>query len=485
MNASSPSAPSGSPSPAGESTTAEIDESCRLPLLVLFISAAVWLIIGSLFGLIATIKFHGPGFLADQPWLTYGRVRPVFMNAMLYGFCIQAGLGVVLWIFARVGRVTVVQPLLVFFGATLWNLGVTAGVIGILAGENTGFENLEMPRYAALIVFIGYMLMAVWTILTLHRRRERRLIPSQWFALTALFWFPWIYSTANLLLTVFPVRGVTQAVIAWWYSGNLFTVWFGLVGLANAFYFIPKLSGRPLHSHYLALVTFWFLIFFGSWTGVPNSAPTPAWIPALSTVGTVLTLISIITVALNLYGTLGRVMPTAPGNVPLQFVLFGAAAFIVAGLLSILSAVVTVTNFTWFTTAVTQLNYYGFFTMIMFGAIYYIAPLLTGIELPYAKLTRLHLRLSIAGILLIFLPLAIGGILQGFKLQDPSVDFLRVSKSTLMFLRVSTIGDLLIAAGHVLFLMNVAGLAVRFQRARAKAAYAALTAEIKPAGVPS
>src|SRR5688572_32124852 len=105
MNASSSSAPAGSPRPAGEFSTAEIDESCRLPLLVLFISAAVWLILGSFFGLIATIKFHGPGFLADQPWLTYGRVRPVFMNAMLYGFCIQAGLGVVLWIFARVGRV--------------------------------------------------------------------------------------------------------------------------------------------------------------------------------------------------------------------------------------------------------------------------------------------------------------------------------------------------------------------------------------------
>src|SRR5215471_17456880 len=82
----------------------EINDSCRMPLLVMFASAAVWLVIGSFFGLIASIKFHSPSFLADCAWLTYGRVRPAYINALLYGFGIQAGLGVTVWLFAWLGR---------------------------------------------------------------------------------------------------------------------------------------------------------------------------------------------------------------------------------------------------------------------------------------------------------------------------------------------------------------------------------------------
>src|SRR5436309_15180845 len=82
----------------------EINDSCRMPLLTMFVSAAVWLVISSVFGLIASLKFHSPNFLADCAWLTYGRVRPACTNALIYGFCVQAGLGVALWMFAWLGR---------------------------------------------------------------------------------------------------------------------------------------------------------------------------------------------------------------------------------------------------------------------------------------------------------------------------------------------------------------------------------------------
>src|SRR5438552_2650041 len=117
----------------------ETNASCRLPLLVLFVSSAVWLVIGSIFGLIASIKFHSPNFLGDCACLTYGRVHPAASNALLYGFCLQGGLGVALWMFATLGRARLAQPLLLTVGAKLWNLGVTVGILGILAGDATGF----------------------------------------------------------------------------------------------------------------------------------------------------------------------------------------------------------------------------------------------------------------------------------------------------------------------------------------------------------
>ena len=126
---------------------------------------------------------------------------------MLYGFCLQAGLGVALWMLARLGRTTLAAPWLVIVGALCWNLGVAAGSLGILTGGSTGFENLEMPAYAASLVFLGYLMMVVWGVLTFHQRRERQLYVSQWFLFAALFWFPWIYSTANLLLLALPGAG--------------------------------------------------------------------------------------------------------------------------------------------------------------------------------------------------------------------------------------------------------------------------------------
>lgn len=466
------------------SKPSEIDVSCRLPLLVLFISGAVWLVIGSVFSVLSSLVFHKPDMF-NSFWFGYGHLSAVKATSLLYGAGVQFGLAFTLWLFCRLGRTLLAQPILVTVGAALWNLGVTVGVVGILAGDGTGFDNFDMPRYANLIAFLGYLLIGIFAVITLHERRERRLFVPHWFLLAALFWFAWIFSTANLALLVYPVRGVTQAVIAWWYSANLQIVWFGLIGVAAIFYLVPKLTNRELQSHYLALFTFWLLILFGGWTGIPNSAPVPAWMPALSTVGAVLTLIPVLTFALNIHGTLEGKCSVLMANPFLKFIGVGIAAFIVASLMNACSSLVQVsqiTDLTWFTPAKAQLNSYGFFMMVMFGAAYYIVPQLIGMEFPSAKLINAHFILATAGIVLIVLPLAIGGIVEGFMLQNPGNAFLNVTKTALMFLRLSTFGDLLVFLGHLAFFFNLVGLVRQFYAARAVAAFAAATAEIGTAG---
>jgi cytochrome c oxidase cbb3-type subunit 1 len=479
------------PSPAGKGglvcstmTPGAIDLSCRLPLVALFLSAAVWLCIASAFGLIASIKFHAPGFLADSAWLTYGRVRPASVNCMLYGFCIQAGLGVALWMLARLGRTKLAAPWLVVVGALCWNLGVSAGLLGILTGGSTGFENLEMPAYAASLVFLGYLMIAVWGVLTFHQRRERQLYVSQWFLFAALFWFPWVYSTANLLLLRLQARGMAQAVIAWWYSDNLLVVWFGLVGLAAIFYVVPKLTGRDLHSRYLALLTFWMLVLFGSWGGIPASAPVPAWMPAWSVVATLLGVVTVISVLLNMRRTLGGKCLLFMPDPCLKFIGFGLVSFVIGGFTSAIMAwpgLNQVTQFTWFNIAKSLLSSYGFFAMVIFGAIYSIVPQVVGHPFPFPRLVRAHFWTAAAGILLFVLPLAIGGIMQGLKLQHGDIPFADITKGTLPFLRASTMGDLLMAFGHVFLLLNVGGLVLQFYRARAVSAWREATAETKMA----
>jgi len=461
----------------------QIDASCRLPLFALFGGAAVWLALGSVFGLIASIKFHAPSFLADCAWMTYGRIHPAGLNLAVFGFAVPAGLGTALWLLARLGRVPLTHPGLAYVGAKLWHLGVLVGLIGILSGDTTGFEWVEMPRYAAIILFIAFLLIALVAFMTYQGRNETALFPSQWFVLAALFWFPWIYSTAYLLLVAFPVRGVVQASIAWWFAGNLLMVWLSLAGLAAAFYLMPKISGRPLQSHYLALFAFWTLILFGTWVGIPGGATLPAWMPTLSGAAAVMVLVPVLAVVASAWLTLrGAKSVAAFGLLGLSFVKFGILSLLMSGLVLAASAVPQirrVTDFTWFGTAQTLFQIYGFFAMTMFGAAYHILPRVTGFELPFAKLARIHFWCGMLGTLLLPLPLAIGGAAQGLKLIQPDVAFEESAKSALILLRVSTIGDLLLLLGGLLFLVNVCALIARYYRTVCATAFAAATARVE------
>jgi len=466
---------------------AEIDGSCRVPLFAMFMGGAIWLVVASVFALLASFKFHMPGFLSGCAAFTYGRVHPVATNALIYGFGVQAGLGVALWIIARRGIARVVQPWLIAVGAKLWNFGLLIGVIGILAGDNTGFENLEIPRYGVVFLFLGYLLMAIFILATLHNRTERMLVPTQWFLLAALFWFPWIYFTANyLLLSHAPVRGISQAVIAWWYSGNLNLVWFGLVGLGVIFHFIQQLMNRPLYSRHLAAFTFWTIVLFASWSGVPSSAPVPAWIPSLSLVATVLTVITALSVMVNIRKTCGQGCSQTENPAPGKFIAFGTMAFVAAWLLNVLGSVPgvnSVTNLTWYGVGVWQLNVFGFFAMTMIGAIYYIVPQVTGLPWPSVNSPKNHYWLALFGVILIAVPLLIGGVVEGFNLKNVKMSDLDVAKNAANFVRITAIGEILILLGNLMLLANLIGLSVRYYKMHFVPVYKGALAEVKPAEV--
>ncbi|HZV35279.1 MAG TPA: cbb3-type cytochrome c oxidase subunit I [Verrucomicrobiae bacterium] len=454
---------------------AEIDASCRAPILFLLVSAAVWVVISSVLGMIGSLKFHAPGLLADSAFFTYGRVHPAALNALVYGFGMQAGLGVILWMLAHLGRTRLVGNVGIVMGGILWNIGMTAGVLGILGGDSTGYQLLEMPRYATFPLFIGYLMIGIGALLTFHTRRERQLSSSQWFALAALFWFPWIFSTAEFFLVGHPVRGALQMVLDSWYVNNLKTVWFGFAGLAAIFYFIPKLIERPLYSHYIGLFVFWTLALFGSWGAIPPGSPLPEWLPTLSIMGALLTIVPILAVAINVYRTKGDCAKIKESR-SMKFFLFGTLAYIISGLagaVMLLRRVSVVVNFTWFLPAQSQLLLYGFVAITLFGAIYHIVPRLLQTEFPSKGMICGTFFLAAAGILLYCVPLAIGGILQGLGMNDAAKPFSEVMNSSLVFLRISTIGDFLMLLANCLLLLNLIRIHVRAGRTVAAAAWAA------------
>lgn len=465
---------------------ARIDASCRGPLLALLITSAAWLVLGSVLSVIASVKFHGPGFLADTAWLTYGRVRPASTNCLLYGFCIPAGLAVGVWMLARLGRAPLALPIVAALGIVVWNAGVAIGVAGILLGDATGFETLEFPAYATAILLTGYLLLGLSAALTFHHRQVQGLYVSHWFLLAGLFWFPWIYSTAQVLVALFPGRGVVPWVTAWWYAENLQVMWFWLMGLAAVFYFVPRLTATPLHSRYLAMFTFWLLILFGGWGGIPHSAPAPSWMPVLSTASRMLLALTLLSIVLNLHLTLRGRWGRLRSDPTLRFMGVALFAFLISAVMKLARAVPPVAqfvDFTWFTVAEWQLNNYGFFALAVTGAIYHIAPRLVPFGFA-AGWVRVHFWLASVGAVLSWLPLIPGGIIQGLKLQNPNVPFVALANSTLHFLRLATVGELLILAGNLIFLMSLGSAAARYYRHQAKAALADYTEDLfEPAEV--
>ena len=459
--------------------TGQIDASCRVPLLALFGGAALWLVVGLVFALIASLNFHMPEKFGNCAWLTYGRVQPVANDAILYGFAIPAALGVMLWIFARLSQTEIILPLVPIVAANIWHLGVLVGIVAILIGDSTGFAWLEFPRGSSVLLFAAFLLIAISAVATFGARCDRKLQPPHWFLLAAFFWFPWIYSTANLFLVAWPVRGVAQAVIGWWYSNNLIFVWLTLVGLGVAFYFLPKLAGRPLQNHYFVLFAFWTLILFADWCGIPQGAPVPAWLPALSSVASILTIVPLIAITIIFIKSVCGANVHCKGG-PFCYIKFGTTAFILSGLMLIslgcphFSRIV---EFTWYGQAQTQLQILGFFGIVICGAIYELLPRVMGFELPFPKFVRLQHWFFMLGIILLVASLAIGGIEQGLKNYS--------LESSLPFLRVSTTGLLLLLLGSLLFAANIFAMTIKWKLALFKSVVAAVkapleTAEVKP-----
>ncbi len=472
-----------------------IDRSCRVPCLVLFCSAVVWLLAGTLLAMIASFKLHEPRFLADFAPLTFGRIRPAHLNVVAYGWAFNAALASLLWIKCRLAATPLRGGALVLAGAGLWNVGVLLGTLAILTGRGHSTAWLEFPVPAAAMLYGGFALVAIAAVLSLAARRVRRLYVSQWYLLGALLWFPWCFTVAFILLMPAPVGGVTESAIGGWYTRNLIGLWFSAVGVAIIYYLLPKLTGRPLYSHQLALLGFWALAVCYPWTGMRHliAGPLPAWAITVSIAASVMLLIPLLAVTLNFHKTIrGRYRLVGPSPT-LRFIVFAAVCYLLVGGQGVLLALRSVNEVFSLTHTIighAHLGMYGFFTMAMFGAMYYIIPRLTGREWASVGLIRIHFWCVGLGLALMVGVLTAGGIIQGLELnraaaplghyidehglsegvgaflsqlqvRGGAVDFLDVTRGTIPWLELRTLSGMMLLAGHIAFAvlvgLNVAG----------------------------
>src|SRR5438067_2608994 len=436
--------------------SALVDASTRLPVLFFYASAIVWLLIGTLLAGLTSWKLHAPDLLANYSFLTWGRVRPAHMNVMVWGWASMAGIGTAIWLMARLCRTTLRHPLLLIGGGAFWNLGVMLGVAGILAGGSTGFQWLEFPSYASIVLFSAYTLVVSWAVIMFRFRKGAHIYITQWYLLGAFLWFPWVYGAAQIALFVVPVQGVMQAAVNWWFANNLLFLWFGSIGLGTAYYMIPKVIGRPVYSYHLAAIGFWTYALFASWTGMQRlvDGPFPAWMITASIAAMILCIIPVATVGLNHHMTMRGYFPLMRYSPTLRFTVFGAmsyTAFSVLGVVISLRSFARYLQFSEVSVAYSHLGLYAFFSMIMFGAMYYIVPRLVGREWRFASLIKIHFWASVYGIGLMSLMLLAGGLVQGMNMDNPTLPFTESTQSVLPYLRGRSLSGILMTAAHFVF----------------------------------
>lgn len=430
-----------------------VDTQSRWPLQILIGSALKWLILASVLGLIATIQLRSPSFLQSCSILTHGRVTALAETAFIYGWAGNAGLAIALWILARLGGEQLRGRNWIIVGTLFWNLGVTVGLIGIAAGDMTSFSLLQLPRYVQPLLAFAWAAISVSGILAWNGRRTDSTFASQWYAVAALFLFPWLLCAAQTTLLWMPVRGVVQAIAAHWYAQGAFSLWLAPIALAGAYYVIPKVQGRALPAYEFAPLGFWVLIFAGSWTGGRHlvGGPVPAWVPALSLAATAIVLVHYLIVALNLRPVLGG------GGTSLKFIRFGLVCYLLTGLGDMITSfhgVAVTTQFTLFPVAQSTLAFYGAVSLIFMGVIYYMIPRLTGKPWASSGMVTSHRVLVKLGVLGLILTYAVAGMTQGKSLLDPKIPVADILGQIGLPILLAVVAQFVLIVASLIFWVN-------------------------------
>ena len=424
----------------------KLDRSCCVPVLFLAFSAIIWLLVYSLFSTIAGFRVLSPSWLADSAWLSFGRLQSASQFVLHFGFLVQLGVALTSWIFSQRGKTVLIDVGYIYFGALLWNIGVTFGFLGIISGEPSGLEGLQMPSQIIPILFIGISFIGISLLQTNNRRTDEKMKPSNWFLFVGLLWLPWILGGSYLLLYSIQVKGIVANIVDWWFIQNFAMVYLTFVALGIITNFLYFFSNRDI-GYYSAMIAFWVLLLFGSLGGVSPGAPVPAWLPALSTVSSVFYFVGVL-VAISWIWSLQKKLVVKSDDDRYALFLFrlSLTAFTVVSLIKFVFAFPSlgrIAEFTTFIPAIKNLHSLGFVGLAMITAFVYIFPRLSKVSFS-PTIFKYQTILLVLGVLVSTAPSAIGGLLSGDGKLNSG-------------LYVSSVGNVIFLIGSFLLFLNFIG----------------------------
>ncbi|MDF2628002.1 MAG: cytochrome oxidase heme b and copper-binding subunit [Symbiobacteriaceae bacterium] len=430
-----------------------------------YYTAVLWMAIGMSFGLFAALLLVLPDLVKEVPileYFTFGRVRPVHTNLVMFGWLSGAYFATLFYMVPRLAGVKLYSERLGNFTVLFHNLLMTSYGVVLLFGRTMGREYAEQPWINKMLTVVMFGLVAYNVIMTFATRKEKELYVTAWYMLGAVITTPVVYIIGNqFLFPNNPIAGVNDSVANWFYGHNILGYWFTPVGIGAVYYLLPKMTGAPVWSHRLSMIGFWVIFFVYGPTGAHHlvNGPVPYWLQTVAIAFSVTLIIPVWTVLTNFYGTLNGRWGAVKESVPLKFLVSAMVFYFITcfqGPMQALRSVSAITHFTNWVVGHAHLALLGTFSFIMFASIYYALPRLTGREIWSAKLMEWHYWLSLIGFTLFFVSLTIGGLVQGSHWAlNQSSSFITSVIQQKPYHIARAVGGTMILSAQFLFIYNI------------------------------
>lgn len=426
------------------------------------------------------IAFNGfifPDYFAGE-YIHFGRIRPVHVTTVTLLWLLSVDVGLMLYFIPRLCGVSLWSPRLGLWGGALWWFTLILGVFSLPFGTNFGWEYAELPTWLSWIP-IKFLLIVSWVIIvfnflmTIATRRFEKLYVSLWYSMGTMIWTTFTIFVGTYLVMWVP-QGISRVNVSWFYIHNLVGLIYTPMGLATAYYFLPKIANTPIYSHRLSMIGFWSIAFFYAWIGTHHMihGPISQWLQTLSIVFSIWLFIPVWTVVHNLMATLQQDWNKYLQSAPLRFLMMGVLFYLITciqGPLQALRNVNEITSKTDWIIGHSHISLYGTFTFFAIAGLYYAVPSMEKKPLWSENLANWHFAFNLWGSVLFLLSLWIGGYLQGLMWANwadgssyaefhdnlTNLPFLQTVADMRPWWILRGIGGVFILLGNLLFAVNM------------------------------
>jgi len=384
------------------------------------LTSALWFAGATTLGMIAAGYLIAPDFLANVEFIHFGRVRPMHVNAVLFGFVTPGLLAAAFYYFPKLLRTELFSHKLGVFSAIFWNITVATGLIGIALGYTQGREYAELAWPVDIMVVISFAMVAFNILMTIRQRKESILFVAIWYTTAAMVLTSITYCLGNVIWKpdTGALTGIPDAILLWFYGHNIFGLLLTPMALGIAYYALPIATRSPLYSHTLSLLGFWSLIIVYTHIGTHHllQVPVPTWLKTISIVDSVAMVIPVMIVLINLWYTVKGKLGDIHADIGAKFIFTGTIFYFfvnIQGSMMALPHVQRITHFNNWVVGHAHIGVLGFAGVTALGGLYFILPRITGKPLYSRFLADVQYWLVLIGVTGFAVVLTTVGLIQG------------------------------------------------------------------------
>ena len=432
----------------------------------------LWGVVGMLAGLLIAVQIYLPAANFGLPFTTFGRVRPVHTNAVIFAF---VGNGIFMGVYYSLQRLCKARMFsdvlgkIHFWG---WQLIIVLAAVTLLAGYTSGKEYAELEWPIDILIALIWIVFGINMFGTILKRRESHLYVAIWFYIAT-----WITVTMLHVVNSFELpfswlksysfyAGVQDALVQWWYGHNAVAFFLTTPYLGVMYYFLPKASNRPVYSYRLSIIHFWALIFLYIWAGPHHLLYTalPDWAQSLGTVFSIMLIAPSWGGMLNGLFTLRGAWDKVREDPILKFMVvaitcYGMSTF--EGPMLSIKSVNAITHFTDWTIAHVHVGALGWNGFLTFAILYWLIPRIYNTPLYSKKLATNHFWIGTIGIILYVIPMYWAGFTQALMWKQFTPEgtlkfqFLETVTHIILMYITRSIGGLLYFSGVLMMVYNI------------------------------